>query len=68
MTHFVKTGHYFIKNDKADELDDDEVFVYQCSILDKKKYPSSFEKSVYSKPCVKRLAVSSELMPNSQPS
>lgn len=68
MTHLMKTRHYFIKNDKDDELsDDDIVFVYQCCFLNKKKYPSPVEQSVYSKPCSKRLAESSELMLNSHP-
>lgn len=37
----MKTRHYFIKNDKADELSDvDLVFVYQCCSLDEKGYLS----------------------------
>lgn len=68
MTHLMKTRHYFIRNDKADELsDDDVVFVYQCCFLGKKKYSSSVEKTVYSNPCSKGLTESSEVIPNSYP-
>lgn len=68
MTHLMKSRHYFIKNYKADELsDNDMAFVYQCYFLDKEKYPSPVEQSVYSKPCFKRLDEPSELIPNSRP-